>query len=144
MTRPKTGVLQAKFPKKDYPFRSLFFGRRFLYPHLRHIVARGALRALQRMQIFLSRRRASASGKRAIIALTLVLFSSLYVTLWSINSLVQMAPQGTHPTPKTGAAPQEHAPGVTSSPSLQASVQQTSCHPRRRWDHTQTLPLHGG
>ena len=34
--------------------------------HLRHRVARMALRALQRMQIFLLKRRASASGNRAI------------------------------------------------------------------------------
>jgi hypothetical protein len=49
-----------------YAFLSLFLGRRFLYPHLRHVVARIALRALQCMQIFTLSKRASASGNFAI------------------------------------------------------------------------------
>jgi len=56
-----------KAHKKIYAFLSLFFGRSALYPHFRQFVARGALRALQRMQIFTLRSRDSASGKRAIV-----------------------------------------------------------------------------
>ncbi len=96
------------------------------------------------MQIFLSRRRASASGKRAIFALTLVMFSSLYVAFWSIKSLVLMVPRRAHPKPKICATLQGHAHGGTSVPSPQGSVRQMSCHPRKRSDHTQTLPPAGG
>ena len=49
------------------PLRSTFFGRRPLYPHLRHRVALQALRALHFMQIFTRSKRASASGNRAMI-----------------------------------------------------------------------------
>jgi len=49
-----------------YAFLSLFFGRRFWYPHLRHRVARMAFLALQRMHIFTLSSFASASGNRAI------------------------------------------------------------------------------
>jgi hypothetical protein len=51
----------------DQAFRSLFLGRRFWYPHFLHRVARIALRALQRMQIFTFNVRASASGNLAIL-----------------------------------------------------------------------------
>jgi hypothetical protein len=50
-----------------YAFLSLFLGRSFLYPHLRHVVARIALRALQCMQIFTLSKRASASGNFAMV-----------------------------------------------------------------------------
>ncbi len=46
--------------------RSLFFGLRFWYPHLRQEVDRTAFRALQRMQILTLRSLSSASANRAI------------------------------------------------------------------------------
>ena len=48
-------------------FRSLFFGRRFLYPHFLHAVARTGFLALQCMHIFTLSNRASASGNFPII-----------------------------------------------------------------------------
>ena len=56
--------------------RSLDFGRRPLYPHLRQRVAFIPLRALHFMQIRFSRRRASASGNRAIGPPTCCLYLS--------------------------------------------------------------------
>ena len=47
-------------------FASFAFGRSSLLLHFRHRVARGGFRALHFMQIILLRRRASASGKRAM------------------------------------------------------------------------------
>ena len=58
------------------PLRSTFFGRSPLYPHLRHLVARQAFRALHFMQILTRSKRASASGNRAMIPPT----CSLYLT----------------------------------------------------------------
>jgi len=47
---------------KNYALRSLFFGRSDDEPHLRHVFARTALRALHFMQTLTLRSLASASG----------------------------------------------------------------------------------
>jgi hypothetical protein len=52
---------------KNQAFFSLFFGRRFLYPHFLQLVARMAFRALQRMHILTFKSLASASGNLAIL-----------------------------------------------------------------------------
>mgnify|MGYP004107625661 CR=1 FL=1 len=56
--------------KNQIPFLSIFFGLRPLYPHFRQTVALHAFRALHFMQILTRRRRASASGKRAMLVAT--------------------------------------------------------------------------
>ncbi len=66
--------------------RSLFFGRRFWYPHLRQRVARIAFLALQRMHIFTLSVRASASGNRAIRYPPLS--SLIYNVIFRINGFV--------------------------------------------------------
>ena len=52
----------ARTHRVAYAFRSLFFGRSEVEPHLRQVVARIALRALHFMQTFTLRSLASASG----------------------------------------------------------------------------------
>ena len=64
--RPGARESRRHSTRRYLPRRSRALARRLFEPHLRQRTARLAFRALQDMQIFLLKSRASASGKRAM------------------------------------------------------------------------------